>query len=242
MSHMQEVVATDSKEELACLNSQGKFKENTVWQTVGAATTVENQSFTLTEDEDIVARELDLIAGVNQGEGRQLRKISMAEEEDAEPELQHGEDLFGQRRWRECLLKIFRKEGEMPEQQLGVLLERVLKQQAEVLPAEEQNFYCCREGMDDRVANRAAVRTEEIRMQQTKVSVQKSEEILDREIELIRKLMQKMPQKRTAARKLRISSSKRKIVTDCEGIESAKMQTKIWKPGGMQKKNATTNN
>ena len=45
--------------------------------------------------------------------------------------------------------------------------------------------------------------------------------------------MQKMPQKRTAARKLRINNNKRKVVTDSEGIASAKMQTKIWKPGGM---------
>ena len=62
------------------------------------------------------------------------------------------------------MLKIFRTEGEMPEQQLGVLLERVLKQQAEVLPAEECKLYCCKEGMHDRLRNRAVVRTEEIRM------------------------------------------------------------------------------
>ena len=35
--------------------------------------------------------------------------------------------------------------------------------------------------------------------------------------------MQKMPQKWTAVRKLRISSSKRKTVTDCEGIASVNM-------------------
>ena len=171
MSHMQEIVAIDSKEEVACSNSPGKIEEN-VWQTVGAATTVENQSFTLTEDEDTVARELDLIAGVIQEEGRQLLKISKTKEEDVEPELQHIDYLFGQRRWREFLLKIFIKEGEMPKQQLGVLLERGLKQQAEVLPAEEKIFYCCREGMDDWVANREKVIVEEMRMQQTYVSVQ----------------------------------------------------------------------
>ena len=119
-----------------------------------------------------MARELDLIVGFSQEEGRQLRKIAKAKEEDVEPELQHIDDFFGQRRWQECLLKIFRKEVEMPEQQLGVLLERVLKQQKEVLPAEEKKFYCCREGMDDWVVNRAVVRTEEIRVQQTEVSVQ----------------------------------------------------------------------
>ena len=144
------------------------------------------------------------------------------------------------------MLKIFRKEGEIPEQHLGVLLERVLKQQTEVFPTEEQKFYCCREGMDDWVAVSigawAAVRTEEIRVQQKKVSVQKSEERADKEFELIRKLMQKMPQKRTSARKLRINNNKRKVVTDSEGIASAKMQTKIWKPGGMRKNNAATNN
>ena len=67
--------------------------------------------------------------------------------------------MFGQRRWRECLLNIFRKEGGMPKQQLGVLLERVLKQQTKVLPIEEQKFYYCREGMDDWVVNRAEIRT-----------------------------------------------------------------------------------
>ena len=49
-----------------------------------------------------------------------------------------------------------------------------------------------------------------------------------------------MPQKRTTARKQKISSNKKKTVTDCEGIASAKMQTKIWKPGGMLKKNTVT--
>ena len=117
-----------------------------------------------------------------------------------------------------------------------------MKQQAEVLPAEEQEFYCCKEGMDDWVANRAAARTEEIRAQQTEVRFRQSEERLDREIEFVRKLMQKMPEKRTTARKQRNNSSKKKIVTDCEGIASAKMQTKIWKPGRIQRKNAATNN
>ena len=121
------------------------------------------------------------------------------------------------------------------------MLERVLKQQAEVLPTEEQKFYCCREGMDDWVAARATVRTREVRratntaeVQQSRRSgVQQSKDTLDQEIRFIIKLMQKMPQKRTAARKLRNNSNKKKTVTDCEGIASAKMQTKIWKPGGM---------
>ena len=116
MSQMQEIVALGSREELACSNSQGKIKEKTAWKTVEVATAVENQSFNMTEDEDTVARELDLIAGVSQEEGRQLRKIAKVEEEDVEPKLQHIDDFFGQRRWQECLLKIFRKEGEMIEQ------------------------------------------------------------------------------------------------------------------------------
>ena len=87
MSHMQKFVAISSREESTCLNSQEKVEEKVVWQTVRATTVVENQRFSLTEDEYIVARELDLIAGVIQEEGRQLLKIAKAEEEDVEPEL-----------------------------------------------------------------------------------------------------------------------------------------------------------
>ena len=41
MSHMQEIVATNSKEELACSNSPKNIEE-AVWKTVGATTAVEN--------------------------------------------------------------------------------------------------------------------------------------------------------------------------------------------------------
>ena len=52
--------------------------------------------------------------------------------------------------------------------------------------------------------------------------------------------MQKMPQKRTAAKKQGISSSKKETVTNCEGIASGKLQHKVWQPGGRRKKNAAT--
>ena len=42
MSHGQKLVATHSRKELACSNSREKIGEKAVWQTVGAATAVEN--------------------------------------------------------------------------------------------------------------------------------------------------------------------------------------------------------
>ena len=63
MSHVKELfISADDKKELACLNSQ----EKTVRQTFGAATAVENQSFTLIEDENATLEELDLISKINQ--------------------------------------------------------------------------------------------------------------------------------------------------------------------------------
>ena len=76
-----------------------------------------------------------------------------------------------------------------------MLLERVLKQQAEVLPAEEHKFYYFKEGMDDWVAARA----QKARAQQLKAIKernQQSEELLDKEIELIRKIMMKLSQRK----------------------------------------------
>ena len=79
LSHVKElVISTDGREELACLNSQ----EKTVRQTFAAATTIENQSFTLIEDENAALEELDVISRINQEEGRQLLKIAKAEEEE----------------------------------------------------------------------------------------------------------------------------------------------------------------
>ena len=48
-------------------------------------------------------------------------------------------------------------------------------------------------------------------------------------------------EKMTAARKQRNNSDKKKTVTNCEGIASGRMQHKVWKPGGVQKKNIATN-
>ena len=127
----------------------------------------------------------------------------------------------------------------MPKHQLGVLLERVLKQQPEVLPVEENKFYCCREGMDDWVKNRAAVKNEEIRVQKTELRVWLSEEILDKEIELTRELMQKMPQKRAAARKQGNSSTSEAYI-GCEGTTCEKLQHKVWKPGEVRNKDTAT--
>ena len=62
---------------------------------------------------------------------------------------------------------------------------------------------------------------------------QQTEDILDREIELIRRLMIKMSQRKRVARKKR-SDNKRNTVADLEGIASGALQHKIWKPRGQQ--------
>ena len=78
----------------------------------------------------------------------------------------------------------------------------------------------------------------EVRIQQSrKSSIQQSEDKLDQEIELIRKLMVKVSQKKIAARKQRTSSNKRKKERECKSAASGARKNKIWKPGGMQKKN-----
>ncbi|MBO1695130.1 hypothetical protein, partial [Bacteroides uniformis] len=66
----ENIVAIDSKDELACSNSQEKIEEKNVWKTVGVSTARENQSFTLTKDEGTVTRKLGFTAGINQEEGR----------------------------------------------------------------------------------------------------------------------------------------------------------------------------
>ena len=62
---------------------------------------------------------------------------------------------------------------------------------------------------------------------------QQTEDILDREIELIRRLMIKTSQRKTVARKKR-SDNKRKTVADLEGKACGALQHKIWKPGRLQ--------
>ena len=51
----------------------------------------------------------------------------------------------------------------------------------------------------------------------------------------------KVSQKRTTAGKQRSSSSKKKIVAECESIESGKIQNKVWKLGKVQLKNDEDN-
>ena len=58
---------------------------------------------------------------------------------------------------------------------------------------------------------------------------QQTKDIMDREIELIRRLMMKMSQRKTVARKKR-SDNKRKTVADLEGRASGVLQHKIWRP------------
>ena len=98
---------------------------------------------------------------------------------------------------------------------------------------DQEEFYCCREqeGMDDWVANRAAVRTEKLRTQRAEVevkvqksrgsSIQQSEDMLDKEIEFMRKLMVKVSQRKTTRREQRSrSSSRRKIERECKSAAS----------------------
>ena len=69
-----------------------------------------------------------------------MLKIAKTEEEHAELKFQHANnERQAQKKWLEYLLKTFRKEGEMAEQQLiEVLLGEMLEQQTEVLAEEEE--------------------------------------------------------------------------------------------------------
>ena len=78
---------------------------------------------------------------------------------------------------------------------------------------------------------------EEVEVQQArKNGIQQSKDTLDQEIEFVRGLMMKVTEKKTAAKKQR-SSSKRKPEGGYKSAASGKLQHKVWKPGGMQKKN-----
>jgi len=82
--------------------------------------------------------------------------------------------------------------------------------------------------MDDWVA----IRNEKVR---TETSIearnQQLEDLLEKEIELIRRIMLKVSQRKTSARRSSISSSKMKTGTDCESAASGERQHKIWRPG-----------
>ena len=60
-----------------------------------------------------------------------------------------------------------------------------------------------------------------------------TEDILDKEIEMIRRLMIKTSQRKTAERKKR-SDNKRVTVKDCKSRAGGALQHKIWKPGRQQ--------
>lgn len=62
---------------------------------------------------------------------------------------------------------------------------------------------------------------------------QQTEDILDKEIELIRRLMVKTSQRKTTERKKK-SDNKRMTVKDCKSRASGALQHKIWKPGRQQ--------
>ena len=65
--------------------------------------------------------------------------------------------------------------------------------------------------------------------------------MLDKEIELIRRLMVKVYEKKTTARKQRSNrNKKKKTVTYYESLARGRMQHKIWKPGEVQKNNIAT--
>ena len=64
--------------------------------------------------------------------------------------------------------------------------------------------------------------------------------ILDQEIELIRRMMMKVSRKRPAAVKQR-RSRKRKTTEDCESIANGAMQHNVWRPGEEQQTEAAKN-
>lgn len=130
----------------------------------------------------------------------------------------------------------------------GIVAEHLTQLRSQM---KEEEVFCSRkqEGMDDWVAMKTEqVRTEtsiEARSQQVTVQTeqavlaqqvarnQQPVDLLDREIESIRRLMTKESRKKPAVARKRSSrsSSKMKIETDCESAASGKLQHKIWDPG-----------
>ena len=74
----------------------------------------------------------------------------------------------------------------------------------------------------------------------TGVIVDARENLLDREIELVRRIMMEVSQKKPATVKQR-RSSKRKTTEDYESIASGTMQHKVWRLGEEQQTKAATN-
>ena len=82
----------------------------------------------------------------------------------------------------------------------------------------EEVFNCrIQEGMDDWVAARN----------------QQSKDLLDREIEQIRRIMMKLSQRKISARK-KSSNNKRMTMKNCKSVASGARQHKIWRPGEKQ--------
>jgi len=116
-----------------------------------------------------------------------------------------------------------------------------------------EEVFCSRrqEGMDDRVAVGTETRirarsqqvtgqTEQAVLAQQAARNQLFEELLDKEIDLIRRIMLKASQWKTSARKRSSgSSSKMKTETDYESAANGARQHKIWRHG--EKHQATTN-
>ena len=64
---------------------------------------------------------------------------------------------------------------------------------------------------------------------------------MDKEIELIRRIMLKVSQKKTSANKRSSRRSKRKTAEDCKSTTSGAKQHKVWRPGEEQQTKAAAN-
>ena len=74
----------------------------------------------------------------------------------------------------------------------------------------------------------------------TGLTKEAGENLLDKEIEMMRRMMMKESRKRPAAVK-QWKSSKRKTTKYCESTASGVMQHKVWKPGEEYQKEAEKN-
>ncbi len=92
-----------------------------------------------------------------------------------------------------------------------------------------EEVFCSRrqEGMDDWVA----VRNEKVRTEKVVLAQQEARN-QDKEIQLIRRIMLKVSQRKTSARKRSSrSTNKMKTGTDCESEASGAREHKIWRLG-----------
>ena len=116
MSHEKELVINDNdKKKLTCLME----KEKTRGQNFGTATVMGNQNSILIEDDSAKSEELDLIARSNQEGERQLLKIFKEEEEYAETNVQHIDEMLENK----CLIRLpktFREGNEIADTEVKV--------------------------------------------------------------------------------------------------------------------------